>query len=86
MFHGVTGDDFPIDEGASFYNELEIATVVQHVVRLVGEGTPHGTLRAKEISVISPFREQVWRIRLALRGLGLHDVGELERATSQKRD
>lgn len=50
--------------------------VVEFVQDLVrdGEERGHGKVRAKEISVISPFREQVWRIRLRLRKLGLGDV------------
>lgn len=80
LFHGIIGDDFPIDEGASFYNDAEVTLITQYALSLVGSDTPHGPLRAKEISIISPFREQVWRIRLALRAVGLHDadVGNVE--------
>lgn len=76
LFKGVAGEDLPIDEGASFYNEQEVQLVTSYILGLVGSNTPHGTLLAREVSVISPFREQVWRIRLALRAVGLHDVGE----------
>ena len=40
----------------------------------------HGLLLANEISVISPYREQVWRIRTRLRqiGHGGVDVGNVE--------
>lgn len=80
LFKGIIGEDFPIDEGASFYNEAEVTAVTQYVLSLVGSSTPHGPLHAKEISIISPFREQVWRIRLALRAVGLYevDVGNVE--------
>ncbi|KAM0788175.1 hypothetical protein ACM66B_001336 [Microbotryomycetes sp. NB124-2] len=76
LFKGVTGDDLPIDEGASFYNESEVHFVTSYILQLVGNSStsPHGPLKASEVSVISPFREQVWRIRLALRSIGLHDV------------
>lgn len=74
LFRGVCGDDFPVDEGASFYNEAEVTLVTQYVLSLVGSSNTHGALQASEVSVISPFREQVWRIRLALRAVGLHDV------------
>jgi len=69
-----------VEEGSSFYNPSEINLVVQYIQDLVkdGEERGHGKVRAKEISVISPFREQVWRIRLRLRKLGLGDVGELD--------
>ncbi|GAA6058655.1 hypothetical protein JCM10212_004066 [Sporobolomyces blumeae] len=91
LFHHAPGEDFEIDEGSSFHNPSELAIVVRWIVDLV-QGTGSDTLRAgegrgtgvkvqaKEISVISPFREQVWRIRLALRrkGLGEVDVGNVE--------
>ncbi|GAA5852569.1 hypothetical protein JCM8547_002548 [Rhodosporidiobolus lusitaniae] len=85
FFQHVAGQDLEIDDGASFFNDLEVAAVRDHVVALVrppeGEGkAPHGVVKPREISVISPFREQVWRIRLALRavGLGEVDVGNVE--------
>ncbi|KAK4050123.1 hypothetical protein OIV83_003694 [Microbotryomycetes sp. JL201] len=74
LFRGVAGEDLPIDEGASFYNEAEVHFVTSYILQLVGSSTAHGPLKASEVSVISPFREQVWRIRLALRSMGLHDV------------
>lgn len=47
--------------------------------REVGTSRDHGEVKPSEISVISPFREQVWKIRQALRqvGLGEVDVGRL---------
>ncbi|GAA5833572.1 hypothetical protein JCM5353_000835 [Sporobolomyces roseus] len=76
LFHHSAGEDFEVEEGSSFYNPSEINLVVQYIQDLVkdGEERGHGKVRAKEISVISPFREQVWRIRLRLRKLGLGDV------------
>lgn len=43
-------------------------------------GDTKAALTPNRISVISPFREQVWRIRFGLRKLGLHavDVGDVE--------
>ncbi|SCV71091.1 BQ2448_2679 [Microbotryum intermedium] len=76
IFHGITGRDEPIDEGASFYNQEEVDQVVRYITSLVSStsGSEHGPIHAREISVISPYRGQVWKIRLALRSLGLHDV------------
>ncbi|GAA5934856.1 hypothetical protein JCM3775_001658 [Rhodotorula graminis] len=83
LFQHVGGLDLEIDEGASFYNDAEVAQVRAHILALVrppADQAQHGTVAPKEISVISPFREQVWRIRLALRavGLGEVDVGNVE--------
>ncbi|GAA5975720.1 hypothetical protein JCM10908_005257 [Rhodotorula pacifica] len=83
IFQHVAGDDLEVDEGASFFNDLEVEAVRDHILALVrppADKAAHGMVSAKEISVISPFREQVWRIRLALRavGLGEVDVGNVE--------
>ncbi|KWU42116.1 P-loop containing nucleoside triphosphate hydrolase protein [Rhodotorula sp. JG-1b] len=83
IFQHVAGDDLEVDEGASFFNDLEVQAVRDHILALVRpppDKAAHGMVSAKEISVISPFREQVWRIRLALRavGLGEVDVGNVE--------
>lgn len=78
-FINIDGKDEPVDEHSSFWNEQEVDIVKSLVIELVSDGS-HGPLRPSQISVISPFREQVWRIRLALRkvGLGDVDVGNVE--------
>jgi superfamily I DNA and/or RNA helicase len=77
LFRGCDSDDMTTDEGASWYNEGEIDEVVATIVSLQSE---RPDIQAKEIAVITPWREQVWRIRARLRGLGLHgvDVGHVE--------
>ncbi|KAM0751330.1 P-loop containing nucleoside triphosphate hydrolase protein [Meredithblackwellia eburnea MCA 4105] len=80
-FHGLAGTDEPVDEGASFYNQKEVDYVIELVTNLVSGGDGrHGVVKPSEISIISPFREQVWRVRLALRKvhLGEVDVGNVE--------
>ncbi|GAA98489.1 hypothetical protein E5Q_05175 [Mixia osmundae IAM 14324] len=78
LFHGVDGEEDWVDEGASWYNVTEVDRVVAYVSSLLGSFK--GRLQPSEISVISPFREQVWRVRLALRSRGLSqvDVGNVE--------
>ncbi|BGP14796.1 hypothetical protein JCM10213v2_002751 [Rhodosporidiobolus nylandii] len=80
MLQHVSGDDLEVDDGASFFNLAEVDVVKQLILDLVrppaGDKakTSHGIVAPREISVISPFREQVWRIRLALRAVGLGEV------------
>lgn len=78
------------DERRSFFNQGEIEEVIRIVLGLLGRGGKPGpyafppdkrpSLIPSEISIISPFREQVWKIRVALRtmGLGDVDVGDVE--------
>lgn len=63
-------------EETSWYNLDEVEAAVETVKRLVLDGAEKGFGRVlpSEISVISPMREQVWRIRLMLRSLGYGDV------------
>jgi superfamily I DNA and/or RNA helicase len=70
-----------VDEGVSFYNEEQIDEVVKTIKSLKAHSHAIKTpLHPSQISVITPFREQVWRIRLALRAVDLHevDVGNVE--------
>ena len=70
------GQEEMFEEGASWYNVEEVKTVIDIVKGLITKGDEKGFGRVKpgEISIISPFREQVWRIRIALRSLGYGDV------------
>lgn len=58
--------------------EKEVAEVVATVQSLVSD--PNDKYTQKEIGVITPWREQVWRIRMKLReaGLGEVNVGNVE--------
>lgn len=73
-----------VDEGASFYNTEEIDRVVELCQSLTGwesrKKSVNGFVAAKDIAVITPYREQVWRIRLKLRkkGLSAVSVGNVE--------
>ena len=88
LFSNTSGEDFEVEEGSSFFNPSEINLIVSLIEDLVrdGEERGHGKVRAKDISVISPFREQVWRIRLALRKARLGDVGEFDFSSRNFRD
>lgn len=70
--HMVASDEW-VDEGASFYNEGEIQRVVK-LCRSLTDRTAKPFAAATDIAVITPYREQVWRIRMALRNVGLSSV------------
>ena len=77
LFQGCESEESWIDEGASWYNAGEIAEITGLICSIKAE-IP--TIHDNEIAVITPWKEQVWRIRTQLRGLGLHgvDVGHVE--------
>ncbi|KAK1921912.1 P-loop containing nucleoside triphosphate hydrolase protein [Papiliotrema laurentii] len=77
LFAGCESEEDWIDEGASWYNTGEIdrtLALVQSILVEIPEITQ------KEIAVITPWREQVWKMRAALRtaGYGGVDVGNVE--------
>jgi hypothetical protein len=94
LFVGTSSPEQWTDERLSYYNTGEINEVKNIVTGLLGIAGPEPkyifpptahvdlkmALKPPDISVISPFREQVWQIRVALRtmGLGAVDVGDVE--------
>ncbi|PWN27793.1 P-loop containing nucleoside triphosphate hydrolase protein [Jaminaea rosea] len=82
LFVDVKGHDEWVDEGVSWWNEDEARIVGECCQSLVGDGV----VKAEEIAVITPFREQVWRVRLLLRrmGLGGVSVGPVEALQGQE--
>lgn len=77
LFQGCETEESWIDEGASWYNDGEITEIVRIIQHLLIE---RPEIRQREIAVITPWKEQVWRIRSKLRLLALHgvDVGHVE--------
>ncbi|KAI9027862.1 P-loop containing nucleoside triphosphate hydrolase protein, partial [Hyaloraphidium curvatum] len=67
-FFGVAGQDAGIGNGDSWYNDDEVAKVVDVVESLLAD--PAIKVKYEDFGVIAPFREQVRRIRLALRKKG----------------
>jgi helicase MOV-10 len=77
LFQGCESEESWIDEGASWYNAGEISEIINIILSLSVE---RPDIKESEIAVITPWKEQVWRIRTQLRALGLHgvDVGHVE--------
>ena len=77
LFQGCETEEAWIDEGASWYNTGEIASIADIILSLRAE---RPDIKEEEIAVITPWKEQVWRLRTQLRNLGLRgvDVGHVE--------
>ena len=71
LFQGCETKERGIDEGSSWQNPGEIAQVLGLIKSLLQE---RPDIRRDEIAVITPWREQVWRMRAKLREHGLADV------------
>jgi hypothetical protein len=88
LFADVRSHEEWVDEGVSWWNEGEVQKIVELCRSLVGPmggatstsnyaqspNNGQSIVKPTEIAVISPFREQVWRLRVALRAVGLGDV------------
>ncbi|PWN50803.1 P-loop containing nucleoside triphosphate hydrolase protein, partial [Violaceomyces palustris] len=74
-FDNVKGKDIWVDEGVSWYNQAEINRIVEIIKSLTAAfEEEEEEEKVREIAVMTPFNEQVWRLRLALRGKGLGSV------------
>ncbi|KAJ3207446.1 hypothetical protein HDU67_007455 [Dinochytrium kinnereticum] len=77
LFSGINGiDDRAGEEGASWWNAIEAAKIIQIIKKVI----EHSGVTMADFGVISPFREQVKRLRelMRVRGLGSIDVGTVE--------
>lgn len=73
----VDGTEDMVDEGSSWFNEEELDLAVRCVTNLIEDSPTFASkapVKATDISIISPFREQVWKLRIKLRTLGLGEV------------
>ncbi|XP_072212162.1 helicase MOV-10 isoform X1 [Excalfactoria chinensis] len=85
IFHGVCGEDGREAKSPSFFNTAEIEVVVDYLHKLLQSQGRHGcpTISPKEIGIISPYRKQVEKIRLAITSKdpvlkALPDIGQLK--------
>lgn len=85
IFHGVCGEDEREAKSPSFFNTAEIEVVVQYLQKLLQSQGRRGcpTISPKEIGIISPYRKQVEKIRLAITSKdpvlrALPDIGQLK--------
>ena len=75
LFHPSTGDEIWIQDTAGWYNPSEIGITTNLITNLLTKkNTPGTRVLPHEVAVITPFREHVVRMRVALRALNLADV------------
>ncbi|OXB73648.1 UNVERIFIED_CONTAM: hypothetical protein H355_017070 [Colinus virginianus] len=97
IFHGVCGEDEREAKSPSFFNTAEIEVLAQYLKKLLQSQGRRGcpTISPKEIGIISPYRKQVEKIRLAitsrdpvlkaLPGIRQLKVGSVEEFQGQER-
>jgi superfamily I DNA and/or RNA helicase len=81
MFINNEGNEASDDERATWYNESEINRIVSTIQSLMSEASKcFPPLKASEIGVMAPWRQQVWKLRERLRAARLNavDVGTVE--------
>ncbi|TFK04256.1 putative helicase MOV-10 [Platysternon megacephalum] len=85
IFHGVSGEDQREGNSPSFFNTLEVEALVTYLKKLLQSQGKQGRSRIspKEIGIISPYRKQVEKIRLAITKkdrdlMNLPDIKELK--------
>lgn len=88
VFYDVRTEEEWTDEGVSWYNlgeTQQTGIICSDLVRGISDSR-EGLVKPQDVAVITPFREQVWRIRIHLRELGLGgiSVGPLEAFQGQE--
>ncbi len=87
IFVGTAGQNCQESDSASFFNPFEVSEALRQVKALTAQYPPH-VLKREEIAIITPYRKQVQKIRLALRMAKLSDlikVGTVEEFQGQER-
>ncbi|XP_063597696.1 putative helicase mov-10-B.1 [Penaeus indicus] len=64
IFHGVKGKDERQGNSPSFFNAQEVSQVMDYVQKLIN--TRRNKVLPKEIGIITPYRQQVTKIRMQL--------------------
>nr|CAB3263913.1 putative helicase mov-10-B.1 [Phallusia mammillata] len=88
IFHGVKGEDMREGNSPSYFNPQEASKVYDYISDLLS--TRHNPVRPAEIGVISPYRQQVKKIRQVLEkkqvlGREKIKVGSVEEFQGQER-
>ncbi|GAV89955.1 AAA_11 domain-containing protein/AAA_12 domain-containing protein [Cephalotus follicularis] len=83
LFYGTQGCDEREGSNPSWFNRIEASKVIEVIKRL----TASGNLSAEDIGVITPYRQQVLKLKIALENLDMPDikVGSVEQFQGQER-
>ncbi|KAJ0034179.1 hypothetical protein Pint_24783 [Pistacia integerrima] len=83
LFYGIQGCDEREGSNPSWFNRIEVSKVVEVIERL----TASGNLSEEDIGVITPYRQQVLKLKKTLESLDMPDikVGSVEQFQGQER-
>lgn len=83
LFFGIQGCDEREGSNPSWFNRIEVSKVVEVINRL----TASGNLSEEDIGVITPYRQQVLKLKKAFESLNMPDikVGSVEQFQGQER-
>jgi helicase MOV-10 len=76
LFHSMNGENLREGNSPSWFNPQEAQQVVQYVKLLMHETRP--PLKSDEIGIITPYRRQAQKIRLALETQDIKDVKDIK--------
>ncbi|KAJ1384376.1 P-loop containing nucleoside triphosphate hydrolase [Sesbania bispinosa] len=84
LFFGIQGCDEREGNNPSWFNRIEASKVVEVVRRLIAGGN----IREHDIGIITPYRQQVLKIRQTLENLDMPDikVGSVEQFQGQEKE
>lgn len=84
LFFGIQGCDEREGNNPSWFNRIEVSKVVEIVGRLIAGGN----IRDEDIGIITPYRQQVQKIKQTLENLDMPDikVGSVEQFQGQEKE
>lgn len=84
LFFGIQGCDEREGNNPSWFNRIEVSKVVEVVKRLIGGGNT----REEDIGIITPYRQQVLKIKQTLENLDMPGikVGSVEQFQGQEKE
>lgn len=84
LFFGIQGCDEREGNNPSWFNRIEVSKVVETVGKLINGGK----IREEDIGIITPYRQQVLKIKQTLENLEMPDVkvGSVEQFQGQEKE